>query len=126
MTDQLCTFTIGGASVPPNAYPGEFVRVDPYSENPEYGDAIKLIWKILKGEFVGQEVSRVVSKKTGPKANLPKFAQMLKGEPLANGEQFDFSEYFGVRGTVVVEATESGGSRVSSFIREDLTDGEDS
>jgi hypothetical protein len=119
------TFTIGGDSVAPGAYPGVFVRVAPFDENPDYGEAIKLVWKITDGKCAGQEIPRVVSKKTGPKANLPKFAQMLKGEALANGERFDFSDYYRVRGTVVVEATESGGSRVASFIREDLTNGED-
>jgi hypothetical protein len=49
---------------------------------------------------------------------LGKFATALKGGPVSIGERFSFANYVGVRGSLIVEPTTSGGSRVAIFIRE--------
>ena len=112
-------FTMGGEAVPVGTYKAEFVRVENFdSENLDYPPAIKLVFGILAGGYEGTEVTRIVSKKTGPKANLPKFATMLSGGPIASGEKFTLTNFYGAVGTVVMEETEGGGTRVSTFIRE--------
>lgn len=112
------TLTMGGGSVPAGSYAAEFAGASSWEGNPEYGPALQLRWRILSGDLEGQEATRIASKKLSPKSSLGKFALALKGGPIAAGEAFSFADYIGVRGLLVVESTDSGGSRVSAFIRQ--------
>lgn len=116
MTTQ---FTVTSASgVPTGSYNASFVGLEPYSENSEkYGEGVLLRFKILTGEHKGEEASRICSKKFSAKSNLYKFAKALRGSDLESGESFDFAEYVGTKGMVIVEATDSGSTRVATFLK---------
>ncbi|MEC8554660.1 MAG: hypothetical protein VXZ82_06605 [Planctomycetota bacterium] len=103
-------------AVPAGGYPAEYVGAEPF-EN-EYGPAVKLAWKIQDGEHEGNEVSRIVSQKLSPKSNLCKFVKALKGSDIAAGEEVNLQSYVGTRGMIVVEETESGATRVGSFLKQ--------
>ena len=112
-------FTMGAGGVPAGNYYAEFVGVAPFTENAErFGEGVLLKWRVIGGEQNGQEASRICSKKVSPKSNLAKFAVALKGAPILTGERFSLDAFVGVRGQIIVEPTESGGSRVNVFLRE--------
>lgn len=114
-------FTMGTGGVPVGAYEAEFVGAEPYTENVEkYGPGVLLKWRILDGEeHAGDETSRICSQKMSPKSALGKFAIAIKGSPIATGDTFAFACHVGVTGIVILEETDSGGTRVSTFKRHD-------
>ena len=75
-------------------------------------------WRVLEGEHANSEVTRICSMKLTPKTALGKFAVAIKGGAIDTGERFSFASYIGVRGSLLVEATDNGGSRVSVFLRD--------
>ncbi|MEQ8847239.1 hypothetical protein [Botrimarina sp.] len=108
--------TAGG--VPVGSYDAEFVGVEPFEEhNEQYGPAVMLKWRITAGEHEGAEASRICSKKFSPKSTLAKLAVALKGGAIAPGESFSFDAVVGTRGSLLVEQTDSGSTRVATFIR---------
>lgn len=116
MTTQ---FTVASASgVPAGSYNATFSGLEKYEENVEqYGEGCLLKFKITSGEHEGEEASRICSKKFSAKSNLFKFAKALKGSDLENGEDFDFADFIGVKGMIVVEETDSGSTRVATFLK---------
>ena len=112
-------FTVSSASgVPSGSYNATFAGIEPYSEHSEqYGEGVLLKFKISGGEHDGEEASRICSKKFSAKSNLFKFAKSLKGADLESGESFDFQDYIGTKGMIVVEETDSGSTRVSTFLK---------
>ena len=79
---------------------------------------MRLVWKVLDGCHLNAEVSRICSQTLSPKSNLYKFVRMLKGSDMEAGEEVDLQIYVGTRGMIVVEETDSGGTRVGSFLRQ--------
>ncbi len=116
MTTQ---FTVTSASgVPAGSYNASFVGLDKYEDNADkYGEGVILKFKILTGERKGEEASRICSKKFSAKSNLYKFAKALKGRDLENGESFDFAGFIGTKGMIIVEETDSGSTRVATFLK---------
>lgn len=116
MTTQ---FTVSSASkVPAGSYNASFAGLQKFEENIEkFGEGVLLRFKILTGEHKGEEASRICSKKFSAKSNLYKFAKALRGSDLEPGESFDFAEYFGTKGIIIIEATDSGSTRVATFLR---------
>ncbi len=112
-------FVVSSASgVPAGSYNASFAGLDQYQENIEkYGEGVLLRFKILTGEHKGEEASRICSKKFSAKSNLYKFAKALRGSDLESGETFDFAEYVGTKGMVIIEATDSGSTRVATFLK---------
>jgi hypothetical protein len=109
------TMTVGG--VPAGTYPlAEFIGSEDFENN--FGKAVKLKWRILGGECDGLEASRICSPNLTAKSALGKLAVCLKGGPIGIGERFRLADYVGCRGSLAVEATESGGGRVSVFLRQ--------
>ena len=105
-------------AVPADTYNGEFVSIEPYVDNLDrYGEGIRLIFKVIGGDHDGDRVSRICSKTFSVKSNLYRFAKSLAGRDLRPGEQFDFQDFIGTRGMMVVEETDSGAIRVASFLR---------
>lgn len=102
--------------VPVGGYAAEFAGAEAF-EN-EFGPGVKMKWKILNGDHQGTEATRIVSQKLSPKSNLCKFVKSLKGSDIAAGEVIDLQSYVGVRGMVVVEETDSGATRVGSFLKQ--------
>lgn len=102
--------------VPVGGYAAEYVGAEAF-EN-EFGPGVKLMWRILDGEYQGTEATRIVSQKLSPKSNLCRFVKSLKGSDIAAGEEVDLQSYVGTRGMIVVEETDSGATRVGSFLRQ--------
>lgn len=111
-------FLVGSGGLPAGAYQAVFVGAEPYSENVEkYGPGVSLKFRVLAGEHANEEATRICSAKLTPKSSLGKFAVALKGSAVAAGERFNFASYVGTQGTIIVEQTDSGGSRISTFLR---------
>jgi hypothetical protein len=107
-----------GSGVPPGSYTAEFVRAEEYTNNAnDYGPAVLLVWKILNGEHADEETTRIVSPKLNAKTNLFKFVTALNGGPVEPGQQVDLESFYGTKGMVIVEETEGGATRVSTFLR---------
>ena len=117
MTTQF-TFS-NGSGVPAGSYNASFVGIDPYNENLDkgYGEGILLRFKITSGEYKDTETTRICSTKFSAKSNLYKFGKSLRGRDLESGEKFDFANYIGTRGLIIVEATDSGSTRVATFLK---------
>ena len=104
--------------IPVGTYLAEFISVEAFDDNADkYGPALLLKWKIIGGNFDGQEASRICSKKLNPKTALHGFAVALKGGKLEGGEAFDFDDYLGAQGSIIVEETPSGSTRVATFLK---------
>ncbi len=113
------TFEMGSRGIPVGSYRAEFIGAEPYLENVEkYGEGVLLKWRVTDGQHASEETSRICSRKMSPKSALGKLAVALRGASIAAGESFSFASYYGTRGSVLVEQTESGGTRVSTFIRD--------
>lgn len=112
-------FSMGSGGLPPGAYQAQFVGAEPYTENAEkYGPGVLLKFRVVAGEHANEDASRICSAKLTPKSSLGKFAVALKGSAVAAGERFNFANYAGTFGTILVEQTDSGGSRISTFLRQ--------
>jgi hypothetical protein len=112
-------FTMQSGGLPVGSYRAEFIGAEPYSENAErFGQGVMLKWRVLEGDHAGSEATRICSAKLTPKTALGKFAVAIKGGAIETGERFSFAGYAGVRGSLLVESTDSGGSRVSVFLRD--------
>ncbi len=109
--------TTGG--VPADIYEVEFCNIEDFESDAgsQYGPAVKLTFRIQTGEFKSQLASRICSQKFGPKAALRQFAESICGQELSAGEDFDFGDHFGQTGRVVVKETDSGATRVDTFMR---------
>lgn len=112
-------FTVSaGEGLPIGSYAAKFSSAEPFEDGAsEYGPGVKLIFEVLQGEHQGQKSSRICSVKLSPKSNLYKFLQAFKGGKLEAGEQVDLLSFVGVQGMMTVEATDSGSTRVGSFIK---------
>lgn len=112
-------FTVGSGGLPAGAYSAQFVGAEPYTENVEkYGPGVSLKFRVSAGEHANEEASRICSAKLTPKSSLGKFAVALKGSAIAAGERFNFDSYVGTLGTILVEQTDNGGSRISTFLKQ--------
>ncbi|TWU33810.1 hypothetical protein [Novipirellula artificiosorum] len=115
---SLTTFTVSNGGVPAGTYNCCFSELSPFTENVErYGEGVLLTFSVIGGEHDSQSASRICSQKFSPKSNLYRFAKALAGRELESGESFDFADYIGTKGMVVVEETEGGSTRVASFLR---------
>ena len=109
---------MGSGGIPVGSYNAEFMGEEPYTENTDkYGEGVSLKWKVIGGEQDGEEAGRICSKKFSPKSNLAKFAAMLKGSKIERGEPFKFDDFVGARGSIIIEETDSGSTRVGTFLR---------
>ena len=106
------------SSVPSGSYAATFTAIDPFESNVEqFGEAVILRFEIASGEYEGQEASRICSKRFSTKSNLYGFAKAMFGGELKRGDKFDFAQHIGAKGLIVVEETESGATRVATFLR---------
>lgn len=112
------SFTVAsGSGVPAGSYNARFAGLDTYEENADrFGEGIILRFAILSGDHKGEEATRICSKKFSAKSNLYKFAKALAGRDLEAGESFDFADFVGKKGMIVVEETDSGSTRVATFL----------
>jgi len=108
-------FTMTNDGVPVGNYPVEFTGAEEF-EN-EYGPGVRLKWKVTGGDQEGSEPTRIVSAKLSPKSNLFKFVSALKGSKPEAGEEIDLDSLTGIKGMAIVGETDSGATRVETFIR---------
>jgi hypothetical protein len=112
-------FTVSSGGLPPGMYHAQFVGADAYTENAaQYGPGVSLKFRVVGGDHDGEEATRICSAKLTPKSTLGKFAVALKGGAIASGERYNFANFVGVAGSIIVEATDTGGSRISTFLRQ--------
>ena len=109
------SFEMGSGGLPVGPYAAEFAEAEAF-EN-DYGAAVRLTFVVLSGDHEGEPGTRIVSQKLSPKSNLHKFVKALKGAAVEPGERIDLESFYGTRGTIVVEETDSGGTRVGSFLK---------
>lgn len=110
-------FTVS-SSVPSGSYSATFAAIEPYKENADqFGEGVILRFKISSGEYVGQEASRICSKKFSARSNLFQFAKALLGRDLTSGDRFDFADHIGAKGLITVDKSETGATRVTTFLR---------
>lgn len=106
------------SSVPSGSYSATFSAIESYLGNVEqYGEGVQLRFQINSGDYKGQEASRICSRTFSQKSNLFQFAKALHGRDLTGGDNFDFADHIGAKGLIVVEETESGATRVATFLR---------
>jgi hypothetical protein len=111
-------FTVSESGVPAGPYSATFQGLEPFKENLDrYEEGCILRFVINSGDFKGREASRICSKRFSPKTNLYRFAKSLIGRDLQSGESFDFADFVGTKGMVVIEATDSGATRVATFLK---------
>lgn len=63
---------------------------------------IKLLFRILDGEFKGQEFALMFGYALGPKAKLNEIITAARKAPITAGEEFDFDSLFGLKVYVFV------------------------
>ena len=113
------TWESGG--VPPGAYSVEFVKLENFEseENSnDYGPAVILRFKVLSGDYEGEETTRICSKKMNPRTELGKFARAITGSQGKVGQSFRWEDFYGQAFQALVEETPSGrGTRVGSVVK---------
>ena len=111
------TATAAGSTVPAGSYDAKFKGIEEFNEG-EYGPGVRLLYEVTSGEHAGEIASRICSQKFSSKSNLFKFAGQLRGTEVSLGEDFDFAEFVGTTGKIMVETTANGEStRVSMFLK---------
>lgn len=108
-------FTVSPSGLPVGSYGAKFIAAEPITN--DFGDGVTLKFEVLSGDHTGETATRICSTKLSPKSNLFKFIQALKGTKPEAGEEIDLLSYVGTAGMIVVEETDSGSTRVGSFIR---------
>ena len=117
MVDNTKFVATEGEGVPPDSYRAKIEGFENYTENEaQYGPGYRVNYRITTGKHEGEYSSRIFSKKFSKKANLRKFAEILNEGSLEIGEEFDFGEYVGMPGHLVVAETESGSYRAETFV----------
>jgi hypothetical protein len=100
------------------------VRAEPWQAEEgkakDYGPAVRLIWKILAGPHAGAETSRICSQRLKKRSALGGYVKALRGgKEVEVGEKIDLTDFYGVKGLLVVEETDSGSTRVGTFLKSD-------
>ena len=111
-------FTMQNGGVPAGNYQVVFVGAEAFGDaSSEYGPGVLLKWRVTTGEHDGAEPRRIVSAKLSPKSNLFKFVSALKGSKPESGEEIDLESFSGTKGMAIVAETESGSTRVETFLK---------
>ena len=109
---------VSSGGLPVGVYAAEFLSAEPYDQNSDkYGPGVSLKFRVIGGQHDAQEVSRICGAKLSQKSALAKFAVGLKGAQIEAGERINFDHFKGVRGSIVIQQTESGGTRIEAFMR---------
>ena len=111
------TFTLQArraSGVPPGQYHAEFARAE-HAE--QLGAAVRLVWRVLKGPYKGEEATRICGANLTPKSTLTKFVHAIVGAAIDPGAFVDLLVYVRTRGLMEIEETESGITRVASFAK---------
>jgi hypothetical protein len=114
---QALDFVVGGAdAVPPGVYKASFVNAEK-TLHPEYGEGLRLDWKVASGEHAGKTVSRTCRPQPTATNVTGKLIAGLRGEQLRAGEKVSLAIYVGREYTIVVGVGANGSStRVESIV----------
>jgi hypothetical protein len=102
--------------VPPSTYKAIFSGVE--MKKTEYGDAVSWNWHITAGPWRGELISRLTTMPASARNAAGKFAAALTGLPADQAVEKDLDSYAGTPCLIVVALSESGYSRVESFVPE--------
>jgi hypothetical protein len=108
-------FTIKSNEVPIGVYDAKFVGIE-RTTHPEFGDGLRFEWCITGGKCDGKSAYRTTGTTPTPRNGAGKMLAALAGATATDGLAIDADEFIGRLYTVVVEATESGSTRVGSAI----------
>lgn len=101
--------------VPAGQHVGEFAGCET-TEHKEYGPGLLWSFKVTKGKWTGQKVGRTTTDKASKKNNAGKFLTMLTGLSFENAIKADTDDFIGTECRLIVAETDSGFTRVESFI----------
>lgn len=92
--------------LPEDIYNVEFMR---FEEVPaaQFGPSLKLVYAIVDGEYMGETVDELASRKSGPTSKLRTRAEVLLGRAYETGEAIRLVPLFGKRARAVVKITTS-------------------
>jgi hypothetical protein len=93
----------------------EHFEPDPKKSKFDFGPGWVWRWQCIEGPNKGRFGTRVTGKAPTPKSACGRMLSMLVGRPLEKDVEVDLDQYIGKRFLVTMEATESGGTRVSTF-----------
>ena len=82
-----------------------------------YKPGFRFKFRITEGKFTGAIASRIPGGQSPTTRNgLGKFLAEMTGQPLADGVRYDIKPLIGKPYTIVVKATDSGGTRVDTVM----------
>jgi len=103
--------------VPPGKYSAVFQGAEDWDDNGnDYGPAVRLNFLVMNGDHDGKMVTAICSKKLTRASKLTKFVSAMNGGPFRPGDIVRLDDYLGTNGSIVVEATQNGGSKVTDFV----------
>jgi hypothetical protein len=109
-------FTIKSNEVPVGVYDAKFVGIE-RKTHPEFGDGLRFEWCIVGGKCDGKSAYRTTGTTPTPRNACGKMLAALAGvEKPTDGLSVDADAAIGRLFTIVVEASESGATRVASAI----------
>jgi hypothetical protein len=114
-------------SIPPGSYNAEFLGVEE-TNHQEYGPGLNWLFKVSSGKHKGQKTGRITAGECTKKNAAGKFLVALVGRSWDVAKTADVDDFIGTSCQIVVAETDSGATRVESFIplREpDEDDGDD-
>lgn len=109
--------TIQKGGIPPGVYRARYDGSE--SMQTKFGEAYKLCFSVIGGEYDGKETSRLVNpKSSSPKANISVFFAALAGVPPEDGTNIDDDLFIGCEYEILVEAHgDEGFSKIATIIR---------
>lgn len=113
-------FTIKSNELPVGVYDAKFVGIE-RTTHPEFGDGLRFEWCISGGKCNGKSAYRTTGTTPTPRNGAGKMLAALAGTSPIDGLSIDADEFVGKTYVVVVEATESGSTRVGSIMPKDDT-----
>ena len=110
----MSTYTVT-AGVPIGSYKAKFL-CDELIDHKEYGPGVKWTFEIHEGKYAGWEVSRITSPNLTLKNAAGKIIRGLVGHILENGVDVNIDDCVDRLYSIVMDETQSGGTRVESLV----------
>ncbi len=101
--------------VPPSVYDAEFLGVEETTHE-KWGDGLLWSWAIAKGRHKGQTVYRTTKPTATARNSCGDFLKSITGLPLDQAKTKDVDDYAGTMCSVIIKESESGSTRVDSFV----------
>jgi hypothetical protein len=105
------TVTAGG--VPPGSYVADFKALE--QKDSQFGPGLLWTLEVASGPHAGAKATGMTGTKPSPANKCGKFLAGIMGRMPAVGETVDVTPFIGKRYLIVVEATEKGGSKITSI-----------